>query len=232
MSRLAAMMAARDPLFRLIYQFNLFPSRYIHASWVDVMFEPSLWQRMAATRRCEAALNRVLLQELSLEDSFPVDFSAPAARVGLLDQESLSRLSLYLGLTLDHSSIRRVIHGPSVAVLRQTLGDDAFLFAVQRAPLLAPPPGLLSPSLLPESDPSDEPGAMLGRFQAIGRRVLAIALGGLPPDILKRFRLKLPYDPDMDFSASDASPQTQVLLNRVLKETEPQWAFLFAPTTA
>lgn len=73
-----------------------------------------------------------------MADTLPVDFDTPAARLALLDGETLDRLSLRLGLVIDGAEVRRIITADAVKAVREALGTDAYSFAVQRAPLLAP----------------------------------------------------------------------------------------------
>lgn len=218
----------RDPLFKLIYEFNMRPSRYIHASWAEALFTPELWRRLRQTRSAERSLSRMVLHDLDLAGSFPAAiFAQPAARLALLDSDTVERTALYIGIVVNSARLRRSIGRKEVARLRQALGEDAYLFAVQRAPLLAP---RQEPA---EADDAFQASADLPeRLRRSGATVLARALAGLPAEVLKRFRLKLPRQPTLDFAISDGRAAATALAIRVLKETEPRWAPLFAAPAA
>lgn len=135
---LKAMMRRRDGLFPLIVDFALRPSRYMHESWAETLFTPELWDRLRQSRRAAPHIDQLILQDLGMADTLPVDFDTPAARLALLDGETLDRLSLRLGLVIDGAEVRRIITADAVKAVREALGTDAYSFAVQRAPLLAP----------------------------------------------------------------------------------------------
>lgn len=226
----AALIRRRDPLFALIREFNLRPGRYMHASWAEALFTPELWRRLRQSRRAEPSLSRLMLRNLGLAGSFPAAvFAEPRARLALLDPEALERLALHLGIAAEGAALRRVIEGERVRRLRVALGAEACAFAVQRAPLLAP-----QADEAETADDIDEDSlpALAERLRSAGRAVLARALGGLPPEVLDRFRLKLPRRPDLDFILSNRSAGAAAFSVRVLRETEPRWASLFAARTA
>lgn len=226
--RLVALMRARSPLFGLIYEFNLLPCRYMHESWAEALFTPDLWQRLRRSRRAEHALSRLVLDDLGVTGSFPAAvYDEPRARLALLSPETVERVSLHLGIVLDGAGLRRVIDREGVTHLRAALGEDTYSFAVQRSPLLA------------TAGPADEgrgdgveAATLPERLVAGGRSILARAMAGLPTEVLKRFRLKLPREAALDFTLSDGSAAAAALAVRVIRETEPRWASLFAAQAA
>lgn len=222
---LGALMRGRSPVFSLIYQFNLLPSRYMHASWADELFTHELWQRLKDSPRAEPHLNRLILGDLGVSGTFPADFGDLAARLALVDGTTIDRLALHLGMVVEGAALRRVIAGEEVRRLREALGADAHAFAVQRAPLLAAAAGL------PGSvEPGDPP--LIERLRSAGLSLIGSAMAGLPPEILKRFLLKLPRTARGSFIPSDRAARALTLISRVFKETEPKWASLFASQTA
>lgn len=228
--RLAGMIRRRDPLFRRIYEFNLLPSRYLHASWVEALFEPGLWRRLAAMPRCEAPLCRLILEKTDLAGSFHDDFDDAPARLALLDHAVLERLALHAGLLREGAAVRAAIGRDRVLALRAALGEEAYAFALHRAPLLAPPvPGL------PDGPGGDmAPEELRRRAGQAGWRLVMAVASGFPPALRRRFALKLPRGAaDAEPGAPQAEPgRAATTLIRVLKETEPRWATLFAPKTA
>lgn len=222
---LVGLMRTRSPLFPLMREFALMPSRYMHASWAEALFTPDLWRRAQQSQRSAPHLDRVILADLGVEGTFPTDFATPAARVTLLDSETLERLLRHLGAAAAGPTIRRVVTNDGVKRLREALGAESYAFAVQRAPLLAP---AVSASLPEEDADLDDAAALSDHLRGVGMTILARALAGLPPEVLKRFRLKLRRDDAPDFTASNTSGRAAALVLRVLKETEPRWAFLFA----
>lgn len=225
---LAALMRRRDPLFPLIYEFNLLPSRYMHASWADELFTPDLWERLRQSSRAEPHINGMILDDLGVGGTFPTTFDTPAMRLALVDGETLERLSLHLGMVMDGTALRTTIAGDAVRQLRETLGAESYLFAVQNAPLLA----RIAPAA-PSASASDTPDLpLVEHLRSVGMALIGSAMAGLPKDIFKRFRLKLPRATNTDFILSDGAARALTLTTRVLKETEPRWASLFAKATA
>jgi len=228
-SGLSAVLRGDRNVFRLVYEFNLLPARSIHVSWAETIFTEGLWKRLASTPRCEAPLSRMILDELGLSETFPFDFSGPAARLTLLDSPTLDRLALYAGLVAGGSAVRQVIERDGVNELRQSLGDAAYNFALVRAPLLE---GACPGTVSAEGGPDAAHCRSADDFRAIGRRLLAAVVAGLPGEIVKRFVLKLPFQAAPIFAKAAHDDRAQSLIVRIIREAEPKWAFLFAPTTA
>lgn len=226
--RLAGLIRRGDPLFRRIYEFNLLPSRYLHASWAEALFEPGLWRRLKETPRCEAPLCRLILEKMDLADSFHLDFADPGARLALLDYGVLERLALHAGLLREGAAVRAEIGRDGVLALRRALGEEAYAFALHRAPLLAPPRPAAE-----EGGPAGAAGLRRRAEEAGWRLVMAVA-SGFPPALHRRFALKLPRaGTGMPPDGPSAEPgRAMGTLIRVLRETEPRWATLFAPKTA
>ncbi|HLO79141.1 MAG TPA: SctK family type III secretion system sorting platform protein [Magnetospirillum sp.] len=222
---LGALMRGRSPFFSLVYQFNLLPSRYMHASWADELFTPEIWRRLQESPRAEPHLNRMILGDLGVSGTFPADFCGWAARLALVDGTTVDRLALHLGMVVEGAALRRVIAGEEVRRLREALGADGHAFAVQRAPLLAAAAGLPSPV-------NSGGSPLIERLRSAGISLIGSAMAGLPPEILKRFLLKLPRTARGSFIPSDRSARALALTTRVFKETEPKWASLFASQMA
>lgn len=225
--RLVGLMRTRSPLFGLIYEFNLLPSRYMHESWAEALFTPDLWQRLRRSRRAERALSRLVLDDLGVTGTFPAAvYDEPRARLALLSPDAVERVSLRVGVVLGGAALRRVIDREGVARLRTGLGEDAYSFAIQRAPLLA------TASQVAETHDDADVAALPKRLVAGGWSILGRAMAGLPAEVLKRFRLKLPREAALDFTLSDGSAAAAALAVRVIRETEPRWASLFAAQAA
>lgn len=151
--------------------------------------------------------------------------ASPAARIALLDGDTLERLLARLGIAATGPAIRQVVTCNGVQRLRKVLGPENYAFAVQRAPLLVPAesaPFAQQPVEIYDTD------TLADRLRTVGLSILARALAGLPAEIVKRFRLKLRRDDAVDFTPSNTSERAAALVLRVLRETEPRWAFLFA----
>jgi hypothetical protein len=213
-------MRRHDGLFPHIMDFALRPSRYMHDSWAEALFTPELWARLRQSRRASPHVDRMILADLGVAQTVPAGFDTAAARLALLDAATLDRLSLHMGLVLDGAAVRQTITAEAVRGLRNTLGAETYAFAVQRAPLLA--------AAHPPVERRQADGDLLPRVRGVGRAALGTALAGLPEPIFKRFRLKLPQDDATDFTPTSRSAQAATLAVRVLKETEPRWASLFA----
>lgn len=216
---------AGDRLGRLIYEFNFLPLRTMHPSWAEMMFAPDLWQRLSRCDRAEAWLSRFILDQLELGETPHYDFSAPAARLALLDGDTLTGLIRRAGLALVSGRIRRAVRRDAVLAMRAALGEQDYAFAVRRALLLAS-------DLAADDGEEVDPAIIAQQAEEAGTQALAAVLAGQPPSLVKRLMLKLPRGFRLDPGKGPPRPALLPLLLRVIKETEPRWASLFAPKTA
>lgn len=208
-----------------IVEFNCFPSRYAHASWFTALPHGALLLRLRASPRIAQRLSRHLLAAWGLEGQYCFDFSAPPARLALLDSSTLTQLVLYAGLTATAAYVRQTVERDKVAALKQRLGEPAFLFALKRAPFL----GGASP--LPVALRRAAPEAFYRITLVAGLQCLAASLSGREPALLRRLLFKFPQGWAASFATGAAAPPPAAsarLFAQLLMEIAPRWAHLAA----
>ncbi len=208
----------------LALSFNFTPASYLHESWLDSLPHGDLLRRLRAVPRAVGDVSDYVLQVLELNRQYCDDFSSRPARLPLVYGQALEQLFFYLGLCLRNEELRREILGERIRKLKQALGEQAFTFAVKRAPFLG---GI--PDFSFEPEPSDP----RSRFAMIGARFYVTVCTGLEDALIRRLALKLPYawsgclleaKADNSPYGSDLPP----LIRKLIKEILPRWNPLFA----
>ncbi len=206
--------------------FNFDPRGFVHDSWIASVPHGELARRLRDEPGAVAQASRYLRRALELEGDYCDDFSAPRSRLALLDGDSLSRLSLYLGLALRCRELQTEMRGERLRSVKRSVGDEAFTFAVKRAPFLGSMPAF------PYEPGSDEPKL---RFTLIGLRFCAAQVADLSGGLRRRMMLKLPREWMPAFEMTDdgpARPDTgggpASIVLKLIKEILPRWHPLFA----
>ncbi len=107
------------------------------------------------------------------------DFSTPFRCLALLSPPKLWQLILFSGVGIYHEQLRKLIDKARVRKLRRELGSS-YDFAINSAPLLAPPP----PGEKLPTDPAE--------FALVGHRLLEAAAVKEPPPLQKLWALRFP----------------------------------------
>ena len=218
---------------KLALELMLQPATYLHESWYETLPNGELIRRLRNEPAATALVNRQLRDILALDlESPPHEFSGWRARLALLEGPALAQLSLYLGLALRSAALRNELLGARLRRLRETLGNEAFTFALKRTPFLGAIPDF------PFEPQDDDPGI---RFSLIGARFSILQVAQLSEALARRMVLKLPRN-----WAEDISPQSNSdvldntpgerqddahlppLLRKLIKERLPTWSPLFA----
>ncbi|MCP3877881.1 MAG: YscK family type III secretion system sorting platform protein [Sulfitobacter sp.] len=206
--------------------FNFDPCSFVHDSWIASVPHGVLAQRLRDEPGAVAQASRYLRQAFELEGDPCDDFSAPRSRLALLDGDSLSLLSLYLGLALRSHELRSEVRGERLRSVKLSVGDDAYAFAVKRAPFLGSMP------VFPYEPGSDEPKL---RFTLIGLRFCVAQLADLNSGLRRRMMLKMPRDWMPAFETAedrtgrpDADNGLASIVLKLIKDILPRWHPLFA----
>ncbi|MGB4876465.1 MAG: SctK family type III secretion system sorting platform protein [Candidatus Competibacter sp.] len=208
-----------------IVEFNCLPGRYAHDSWFAVLPRGALLLRLRESPRVAQRLSRELLAAWGLEGHYCFDFSAPSARLALLDGSTLAQLVLYAGLTATAAYVRRAVERDKMAALKQRLGEPALLFALKRAPFLS------GVAPLPDALHRASPDAFHQITLLAGLQCLAASLKGQERALRRRLLLKFPQGWAAAFAPSKATPPPAAcarLFDQLLLEFAPQWAHLAA----
>ena len=201
-------------------EFNRYPTRYAHPSWMPEGWAPWV-ARMAGNEVLEADLGRSLLQTWDLDASPCFEFAPPARRLALLDPAILRRTVLLAGLARHADEISRLIERERVRELKEQVGEAAYRFVMLRAPLLAGPlAGGASQVAAQEKD-------WRMRSLAAGLGMLGSCLGPDHAGLTARVLVKFPRDcaPYMEAGGGQGTPDGYLrLFRKVLgKEVDSAW---------
>jgi hypothetical protein len=205
-------------------EFNRYPTRYAHPSWIPEGWAPWV-ERFAGLGRAEAELGRCLLGAWGLDARPCFDFTLPARRLALLDAAPLRRTVLLAGLARHAGAISRLMERGRVLELKGQVGDAAYRFATQRAPLLAGP-------LAEGANGAAEGADWFTRSLAAGLGMLGACLGAEHGGVSARVALKFPRAcaPYLDAGGGQGTVDGYLrLFRKVLTlEVDPAWDALLS----
>ena len=200
--------------------FVFFPNRYIHESWRSEMMQQPVWQLLAGCERSEGRLAAFVSDRAALPPPAAVAFDTPQARFCLLPWSAVERIALRTGLVLNAARLGKLIDGRLVARIRRDLGDEAYDFALRRAPLITTQSDPLAPELVAETPLGEQ-------LERSGINYIGLALARIAPDLRARFRLRLPkvHAPLFDTPTGETSPEAAwQVVRKVVREVDPQWS--------
>jgi hypothetical protein len=217
---LRAALARRDPLLPRALEFLLLPARYLHPDWAERLVGAALWREAVARRRGELAISRHILARIGADPEDRIGFESRAARLALLEGDSLAALARRAGLSLAAPAISRLVDRASVRTLKAAFGAEAYDAAVREARLRP-----ASAVTLPAAASAEALAAEAG---ALGWRCLAASLSGEPAGLVRRLRLKLDPRIELDPPAGLEREASLRLLCRLAGEVAPPWRSLLA----
>ena len=132
-------------VFSLAVEFNLFPVRYMHLSWLQKDEHYKLIAQLNVNDATHVSLSDHLLKRFKLSDDFDFDFSAKEKRIVFASSEELERLAFYLGIILNEGVIRSAVRRKERLALEHCLGKTPISLPLKRLSLSA---GLLSTLVL------------------------------------------------------------------------------------
>lgn len=217
--------AGREGLAERISEFNRFPARYAHPSWVPEGWAGAWMKGCMDGGRGERRLGEELLKAWRLDARPCLEFDAPALRLALVDPEPLLRAVMLAGLARHGDEIARMLERSRVKAFREEVGEGAYRFAVYRAPLLAGSLGAGDPR-------AGGGGDWRSRSLASGLRMLAACLAGGPPGLAARAGLKVPRKYAGFLGGGDGGERVRAyarLFRKVLaQEVDPAWDSLLS----
>jgi hypothetical protein len=171
-------------------------------------------------------LSHYLLSHWRLEQRYWCDFSTPVVCLALAEADVLEKLVLYLGLVLNIRYIRQTVERDKVRVLKERIGEEAFLFALKRAPFL----GLGTPPSATELSTSLPPEDFHQKVRAIGLHCLASTMAEYTdPSLIQRLLFKFPKAHQADFIIIPElreRPDIMALPTKLLTNLESRWVHL------
>ena len=216
-------------LFSLAVEFNLYPVRYLHLSWLKKDEHYQIVQQLKSSEATHFNLSNYLLQRFNLRDTFDFNFDSKEKRIAFASSEELSRLAFYLGIILNEGVIRSAVRRKERVALEHCLGVDAYQFAVKKAQFISRMSEQAGPSLLVDWNHLD-------RFKQYlttsGLQVIARAYADAPAAFRKRLILKMPKDCYKTLNNPKAvklnKEQCVRLMLKTHREVNRQWRHLLS----
>ncbi|MGI2026804.1 SctK family type III secretion system sorting platform protein [Endozoicomonas sp. GU-1] len=216
-------------LFNHVVEFNFFPVRYVHASWLKSDKHFKLLKSLQTSEPAQFSLSNYLLSKFGIAKQFDYDFDRPDKRIVFASAEEIEQLALYIGLILNEATVRSVIRRDERKALEKCLGEEAYRFTVKKAQFIS------------RASEKNGPGVLidwkhLDRFKAFlelnGRQVIATAFSDLPGAFRQRLILKMPSSWKKTLSSPGAGgldkAQCVKLLVKTHKEVNRQWRHLLS----
>jgi len=198
-----------------INEFNFLPLRYIHPSWLKTISGGKYVEKMRSCTRTEYRLSRYLLSCFGLENEFCFNFTDQVKSIALLDNDQITKVVQHAGLAVNREHIKKIIARDDVVQLKQQIGEEAYVFALKRAPFLGE---------IPEFPSSYKSEHMPTNIIVSGIRCLATIFSD-DSAVFKRVLLKFPslWEPYSELPASLISKERRKassLLVRIQAELE------------
>ena len=203
-----SLVRTRPDLYRAIYDFNAYPHRWVHTSWLDTPAIPEL-ERHATTRN---RLSTHYRRHFGLAENH-WDFTTPSTRIALLPVGSLQKLACTVGATHQAHRLARIIAREARRDIITAIGEAAFGFALRRGRQLT--------STDTTAGSGSTPASLTDDILSTGWHTLTTVLSAEPSAVQQRFRLKLPRSlalPPAE-SASTAAAVSWKLVQPIAQET-------------
>jgi hypothetical protein len=174
----------RPDLYRSIYDWNLYPHRWIPADRLGQSPAPAVLAALERSSEGRSRLGAHFRRVHGLEEML-WDFAAPRRRLALLGGVALERLARFAGAVRLAPRLARVIEKEQRRELTSRIGEEAYGYALRRASLL-PGPGPVAPEV---TIPSPLASALL----PCGWSLLWDCVALEPEALRRRFLLKIPH---------------------------------------
>jgi hypothetical protein len=175
---------SNSDLFTRVVRFNLHPASTLHTDYFPEGVDSNLIRRVLTSPRGERQLSQWTIGRYQLAPAGFWQFDYVPQRLALLDAEQLRSLMRFAAAAAHHSRIASLIGGTQLRDVKQTLGDEAYNFALKRAALTVGPKPI-------EAVVSPETPLTAEVISQTGVSWLRTCLGADSPELLKRTSLKL-----------------------------------------
>lgn len=204
-----SLVTGRPDLYRTIYDWNVYPHRWLLPAWMDGggLPEPVV-KLLESSPAGRERLGRHYRRALGLEEMV-WDFQPEARRLALLGAPTLDRLARFAGAAVEAHRLARVIAKEDRRALTERIGDDAYGFALRRG-------RLLTSSGVSGTDAALTAAALGAEVLRAGWATLSACLGREPEALRRRLRLKAPREQAL-FSAEPPTPEAAAEAWRLLK---------------
>lgn len=200
-----------------IAAFNFSPLSYIHESWLATLPGHQLLGTLKDNQRVGRRLSAYVLERLNLDAQYLFDFSDPFSRLVLIETDQLARLVIHLGLCINSEFIRHIVLRNELAQVKADIGENAYRFALKRAPHLGPIPISLRRGTANRDD-------YRANCIASGMRCLGVAYSSAERALTGRLVVRLPLAWNDEFALASADSATYAaarsLIARLTMELE------------
>jgi hypothetical protein len=212
-----------ERLLDLQLSFNLYPSRYAHASWLERLGVNNADVEVRATPLWTRSVSSALLRAANLDKHFDNDFYDPAKRLALIDASTLTRVAGLVCATLLRERIKRAVRQEEVRVMRASIGAEAHAFAVRFGELL--------PMVTPPF--ANDPWPAPTEWQ---KAAVLLIFGALPAHAIGVMgRMRMRFSSDWTLPRNRLSEPQRVGLTKlivtVIMHSTPEWRWLFEAAT-
>ena len=208
-----SLVTSRPDLYRTIYDWNIYPHRWLLPVWIDGggLPEPVV-KLLESSPAGRERLGRHYRQALGLEEMV-WDFQAEPRRLALLGARTLDRIARFAGAAVEVHRLARVIAKEDRRVLTEQIGEDAYGFALRRGRLLTPAGAI-------GTDAAVTAQALAAEIIRSGWATLSACLGREPEALRRRLRLKAPRELAL-FAGELPTPEASAQAWRLLKPITP-----------
>ena len=209
-SALKELIHNNDELFSQICIFNTDLARIIDPSHLEGFIDLHLFEKLRASIRPRHKLSALLLKKFELDTAFCFDFQEPSRRLALLEKPILKSLLLHAGASYFSKGITHIIQKQELLELKETIGDDAYLFALKKAPfLIKDKPDLPKELTQAEASPLN--------IVKAGQTLFQYCLAGAPLALTERFRLRFNAQLSWTFIENQDTQRQQQAWNLLYK---------------
>ncbi|WP_263079056.1 Yop proteins translocation protein K [Endozoicomonas sp. Mp262] len=209
-----------------IHDFNFRPLTYIQQGWFSELRVDT--ELVEVFSQCPDEGNQWLIDKLGLGEQWVFEFPNAVSWLALADPCHLQQIIRYCGLARWNPALRQIIWREQRDRVRQCLGDKAYEFAVNAAPLLLSqwPAHLLKKTALPQND-----NELLYALDTSGLELLTALLPEKRSALATRLKLKFPACFEVYFSQGEQTrfsddARLLQLLRKVTKVATPQCLYL------
>lgn len=218
------MLLEKQGLFYLVHEFNHSPGGYINYEYVDDWITEEMLQKIRTNSLAIKQFSKLVSDRFALTDQYFYDFAEPRLRLALVSPAVLNKLFLYAGAAYCSENIAKVIDRESVINLREIMGNELYLFALKRAPLLVPE----KPNI---KIPSEDTHTLYQNVMTASQLCFEMVFAGAPHNLIRRLTLKFSKAIDWNFNISLTSndrDKVWTFLHRILiKEIASEWSPCF-----
>lgn len=219
------MLRNHPPLLARVHDFNCHIARHIEPQRLTEFVPEAACVALLDSRRGEQKLSRWAIEHWKLSREGLWDFQEPRRRIALLTPKPFQQLVSYLAATIFTTQISRAIDRRTQALFKETLGDQAYTFAIKRAPLL----NRFVPDVINQQVGEGQPSSE--QLVHSGLLCIGALLADCPAELLRRTTLKVKTGLSIEPSrAVDADSQERLwtLVKRLtLTEISPEFAPCF-----